>query len=201
MTEQIAVEEQRFDPLDRLAEFLGSAIDKTDEAAAIERVTELRNSHPNAGNDELVTRLIQQKCILTGGMGALTSAVSLIGVPLNIGLTFKWQAELVLEIATVYNRTLTDAEKHRIILIVTGVSVGTTQVTRLFTRWVERMVSKQVAQSSTARITLPPLVGSIVSASTNVLFTYLIARRAQIYFQRAPEPVEADPSGAASLVA
>jgi len=201
MTELTVSEEQSGGLLDGVTAFLSNAIDKTDEAAALERVSTLQESNPNAGVDELIATLVKKKCLLAGGMGFLSPGMSLIGVPINLGLIFKWQAELVLEIAAVYRRTLTDAEKHRIILIVTGVSVGTTQMTRLFTRWVERTVSKQVAQSRTARTTLPPIVGSIVSASANVLFTYLIARRAQIYFQRAPEPVEGDLPGTASVVA
>jgi uncharacterized protein (DUF697 family) len=192
--------------LDSLANFLSNAIDRTDEAAALERVSTLQESCPDAGVDELVARLIRDKCLRTGGMGFLTPGLSLIGVPINLGLIFKWQAELVLEIAAIYNWSLNDAEKRRIVLVVAGITVGTTQVTRLFTKWVERTVSRQVVQSRAARSTLPPLVGSIVSTSANVLFTYLIGKRAQTYFQRTPQPlppepdVKGDPSGNEDIV-
>ncbi len=186
MTEQIAADTQSAGPLDQLADYLSNAIDKTDEAAAIERVLELRKSYPNAGTTELVTRLIRQKCILTGGMGALTSTVSLVGIPINIGLTFKWQAELVLEIAAVNERALSKEEKRAIVLIVTGSSASSNQIAKWLSRRLERKAAQQMSNNTVGRVTIVPFIGAITLASANVLITYLIGRRAHAYFQIPP---------------
>jgi len=187
MTEKIEVNEQSAGPLDQLADFLAGAIDRTDEDAALERVTKLRNSRPGAGTGELVARLIRQKCILTGGMGVLTSAVSLIGIPLNIGLTFKWQAELVLEIAAVNERELTQEEKRSIVLIVTGVSAGSSQISRWLARTFEKQATENLVHNTAGRVTIVSLIEATIMASANVLVTYLIGKRAHAYFQTPPE--------------
>jgi hypothetical protein len=54
------------------------AIDKTDEQAAARRVTELRARHPEATNDELAERLIRQRCLQAGVVGAVTSGATII---------------------------------------------------------------------------------------------------------------------------
>jgi uncharacterized protein (DUF697 family) len=97
-------------------------------------------------------------------------------------LVFKWQAELVLEIAAIHNQTLNAKEKRNIVLIVTGLSVGTTQLARLTSRILEWAAARTVAKSKASRAAVP-LIGGVVSASANVLFTYLIGQRASAYFK------------------
>ena len=185
MTVKSATETKSSGPLDSVATYLSNAIDRTDEDAALTRVDVLKESRPDAGNDELVASLIRRKCLRTGAMGALAPARTLIGIPLNLGLVFKWQAELVLEIAAVYGRPLDDREKRNIVLIVTGLSVGTTQLNRWITKGLERLVAQRVAKSTAAKATTP-LIGSVTSASVNVIFTYMVGKYAQSYFSRDP---------------
>jgi uncharacterized protein (DUF697 family) len=185
MAVEVSSETEEVDLVDRLATYLSNAIDKTDEAAAFERVSALQQANPEAGTDALVAMLIRKKCLLTAGMGALSPVTALIGIPLNLGLIFKWQAELVLEVAAVNQRTLDDREKRNIVLIVTGLSVGTTQVTRLISKGIERIVARYVAKSKAAKASTP-LIGSVISASVNVIFTYLIGKRAHDYFRQNP---------------
>jgi hypothetical protein len=182
MTTSTVPEQQETGLIDNLAAFLSQAINKTDEMAAMGRVLALKKSHPEAQVDELVARLIRQKCFLTGAAGALTSGLALIGLPLHFGSIFKWQAELVLEIAAVHNRTLSEKEKLNIVLIVTGLSASATHLIRGVNRKVERKATARLPQSRAGKATFS-LTGVAVSASTNIIITYLIGRRAQAYFQ------------------
>ena len=106
---------------DTISDYMLRAINNADETAAQARVDNLRDSHPQASADELVELLITQKCLQTGTIGAITSGTAVIpgigtftaltfGVALDIGLTFKLQAELVLEIAAVYEHQLDEQE-------------------------------------------------------------------------------------------
>jgi uncharacterized protein (DUF697 family) len=63
--------------------------------------------------------------------------------------------------------------------------VGTTQVTRLISKGIERIVARYVAKSKAAKASTP-LIGSVISASVNVIFTYLIGKRAHDYFRQNP---------------
>ena len=97
-------------------------ISKADAKAAAATVDSLKINQPNATAEELVDQLIKRKCRQAGSIGAVTSGAAIIpglgtvaamtfGVAADIGMTFKLQAELVLEIAAVYERELSEAEK------------------------------------------------------------------------------------------
>jgi uncharacterized protein (DUF697 family) len=172
------------------------AIDKVDEEAARERVAALREAQPEATPDELVEALIKQKCMQTGAVGAVTSGASVIpgvgtaasltfGVAADIGMTFKLQAELVLEIAAVYGRELNPTEKRNVVMLVTGISAGAEQLLKnVGTRVAEKATERLARKSVTKAI---PVLGVAASAGANVLSTYIIGRRAQAYFSLGPE--------------
>ena len=109
-----------------------SYMNSADQEAAAEVVNQLRHKYPKETADQLCDRLIRAKCLKTGSVGAVTSGSALVpgvgtvasmtfGVAADLTLTFKHQAELVLEIANLYGHQLTETEKRRIILAVTGV--------------------------------------------------------------------------------
>ncbi len=190
--------------MDRLAQ----AIDDTDEAAAQERVTKLQANHPDAPIEELADKLIAQKCRDTAVVGATTSGTMLIpglgtlagltlGVAADIGITFKMQAELVLEMATLYGHQLTPEEKRRTVLLVTGLSAGTTAVAH--------RAGKRISQRATARIGSKyivkaiPVIGIAAAAATNVVTTYIVGKRAQAYFSLGPEALLDWSTGAAAI--
>ncbi|HMN31375.1 MAG TPA: hypothetical protein PKE45_24705, partial [Caldilineaceae bacterium] len=54
------------------------AIDKADANAAEARVAELRGRFPTASNDALAERLIRQRCLQAGVVGAATSGAAII---------------------------------------------------------------------------------------------------------------------------
>ena len=97
--------------VDRLMERLTDYINEVDEQAAAERVAALRQKQPNASVEDLADGLIRRKCFRAGAVGAVTSGAALVpglgtfasltfGVAADIGMTFKLQAELVLEIGS-----------------------------------------------------------------------------------------------------
>ncbi|MDM8520064.1 mannose-6-phosphate isomerase, class I [Anaerolineales bacterium HSG6] len=183
---------------DTVIDKLFGAINDVDIVAAEERVRVMREKYPDATDQYLVQRLIQIKCQQTGAVGAATSGAGLIpgigtaatmtlGVAADIGLTFKLQAELVLEIAAVYDYPLTDVEKQRIVMIITGVSTGATTLAyrageRAALRFSEKFAEKAIIKAL-------PIIGVIASASTNVISTYIIGQRADAYFRLGPEAV------------
>lgn len=175
----------------RLLNRFANVVDEADEKAAAARVQKLKNAHPQASTAVLADRLIRNKSRDTGLIGGLTSAAALLpglgtvasltfGVAADISLTFKMQAELVLEIASLYGRSMTDEEKHRVVLMVTGASAGTTAVVQRAGKSIANRLSARFASKYLAKAL--PVVGMLFSASTNATMTYAIGRRAQAYF-------------------
>lgn len=177
-------------------ETLFKAVSDVDLAAAGKRVEALKLDRPEATSSELVRRLIQQKCQATAAVGAVTSSAGLmpglgtatavvLGVAADLGATFKLQAELVLEIAALYNYPLTDSEKQRLVFLVTGLNAGTSALTRRVGRAASVKIGERMAGKAVLKAL--PVVGIIASAGTNVLATYIIGQRADAYFRLGPE--------------
>lgn len=177
-------------------------INDVDIEAAVQRVAEFRRKYPDLTPAELSQKLISEKSKRTGSVGAATSLTNLIpgvgtaaavtlGVAADIGMTFKLQAELVLEIAAVYDYPLTEQEKQQIVLFITGLSAGTSALTRKAGQAVALRVGEKLAATSAQKgfTKALPVVGVIASAGTNVLSTYIIGQRADAYFRLGPEAV------------
>jgi hypothetical protein len=187
----IPVEESRTSLMTVVMDKLVDYIHKADEVAAAERVQEIRQQQPEASTDDVIQELIRRKCIKAGSVGAVTSGAALIpglgtlasltfGVAADIGLTFKLQTELVLEIAAAHGKALSESEKQRVVLLVTGLSMGANQaVTRMGTR-MSQVATERLARRSVAKAI--PVIGVGASAGVNVVSTYLIGRRANAYF-------------------
>ncbi|MBX3056694.1 MAG: DUF697 domain-containing protein [Anaerolineae bacterium] len=183
----------------RLLDRLAKVIDETDEAAAVARVAQLQAANPGATPAELTDRLIHQKCRNTAVVGATTSGLAVIpglgtiasltlGIATDFGITFKMQAELVLEIAAVYGHQMTPHEKRRVVMMVTGLSAGTTAVAHRMGNNISKRVTARVGSKYVAGSL--PVVGMAASASTNAVMTYYIGKRAQAYFSLGPEQMQ-----------
>lgn len=184
--------------VDDVMEYMTQAIAEADEQAAAERVAELREAQPDATPQELIDTLIRQKSMKTGAVGAVTSGASAIpglgtmvsltfGVAADIGMTFKLQAELVLEIAAVYQRQLTPMEKRNAVLLITGISAGANQALSKAGTKIAQKATERLAQKSMLKAV--PGLGVAASAGTNILTTYIIGQRANAYFSLGPESV------------
>ncbi|HET9221173.1 MAG TPA: hypothetical protein VFO07_01650 [Roseiflexaceae bacterium] len=177
---------------------LGRAIDDVDMAAAAARVNAEREAHPGDTTEALIERLIRNKCVKTGTVGAATSGVAIIpgigtvasltvGVAADIGATFKLQAELVLEIAAAHERMLTDEEKHTIVLVITGISSGANQALSAVGKRATIKITGRYAQKWVTHAL--PFFGVAASAAINALTTYLVGKRADAYFRLGPDAV------------
>jgi hypothetical protein len=186
--------------MDEVMDRITKAISQADEAAAVDRVDNLRASRPEATTAELVDLLIWQKCLQTGAVGAVTSGASIIpglgtmvsltfGVAADIGFTFKMQAELVLEIAAAHGHQLSPTEKRNAVLIVTGISSGANKLLEKAGEQIAKKATERLAEKSIAKAI--PVFGVAASAGSNILSTYIIGRRANAYFSLGPEAVGA----------
>ena len=189
---------QRQGALDGLLQFMTDAINDVDEQAAALRVQRLSQARPGASKEELGEALIKQKCMQTGAVGLVTSGAAMVpglgtllaltfGVAADIAATFKLQAELVLEIAALYERKLSPADKRNAVLLITGISAGANQVLRRAGQRIAEEVSERLAEKSIVRAI--PVIGVAASAGSNILFTYVIGQRAQAYFGLGPDAV------------
>ncbi|MEM8862088.1 MAG: hypothetical protein AAGD96_27525 [Chloroflexota bacterium] len=174
-------------------------INSADAKAGAKTVETIKTDNPAATPEELVDLLIKRKCRQAGSVGAVTSGAAIIpglgtvaamtfGVAADIGMTFKLQAELVLEIAAAYDRELTEAEKQKIILSITGISAGSQAALQKAGQHVATKATAQLAQKSLAKAI--PFLGVAASGGTNIVTTYIIGRRAQAYFSLGPENME-----------
>lgn len=184
--------------MDDITEYITNAISDADEAAAAERVARLCENRPEAGAEELVQILIRNKYLQTGAVGAVTSGASLVpglgtmmaltfGVAADIGMTFKMQAELVLEVAAAYEHLLNPEEKRRVILLVTGISAGANHLLEKAGEQIAKKATERLARKSVTRAI--PVIGVAASGGSNMLTTYIIGQRADAYFSRGPEAV------------
>lgn len=182
----------------RLTETLFGVISDVDIDAATERVEEFKKKYPSAAPPELAQKLIREKCQRTGAVGAVTSGAGLIpgigtaaavtlGVAADIGATFKLQAELVLEIAKTYDYPLSEEEKQRIVMLITGLSAGTTALARRAGHAATLKIGERFAERAILKAL--PIIGVAASAGTNVLSTYIIGQRADAYFRLGLEAV------------
>ncbi len=183
-----------------LTKTIFGVISDVDIEAATQRVKTLKEKHPDASPEQLSQMLIREKCQRTGAVGAVTSGAGLVpglgtaaavtlGVAADIGATFKLQAELVLEVAAVYDYPLTEQEKQQIVMLITGISAGTTALTRRVGQTASIRIGEKLAGRAIGKslVKALPIVGVMTSAGTNVLSTYIIGQRADAYFRLGPE--------------
>lgn len=178
--------------------YVMKAINDADEKAAAQRVAELRQKNPQATANELADLLIKNKCRQAGAVGGITSGTSLIpglgtvasltfGVAADIGLTFKMQAELVIEIAAAFNHPLAPEEKRNVVLLVTGMSAGANQLLSKAGRQIAEKASERLATKAAAKAI--PMLGVVAGAGINMASTYVIGQRAVAYFSRGEDAI------------
>lgn len=195
------------DPLAKKGGMARSIADKTlgyavkrlsgaDPKQAALRVQALKNKHPEYSEIELIEKLIKAKCQKTATVGAATSAASIIpglgtvlsmtiGFAVDVSSTLKHQSELVLEIAEARGHRLTPNNRNEVILAVMGLSTGISQLSGRAIKGFSYKFGEMASQKWLAKAV--PAIGMAASASTNVLSTYIIGKRADAYFMRGPE--------------
>jgi hypothetical protein len=180
--------------VDNVMRSLVGTIEEKHIAAANERVATLRSRHPQATPDQLANMTIRQKCIDTGAIGLASSVPGLIpgvgslvvvsaGLMVDLRKTMEMQKELVLELAAIYNRPVTPADRRNLLLLVTGVDSGNKLIAKAGSEAAAKVTTRL---SSKALSKALPVAGIVTSAAVNVVSTYLVGRRAQAYLRADP---------------
>ena len=180
----------------KLLGYLTKRFSGVNPKSAVSHVRNLRANHPELTTEELVERLIKAKCQKTAAIGAGTSAASLVpglgtaisltvGLAIDIGSTLKLHSELVLEIAEAHGHCLTERQRSEVLLAVTGFSTGIRRLSGKAVKGLSQKAGELAGKKWLAKAV--PALGMAASASTNVLSTYLIGKRADTYFVRGPE--------------
>jgi hypothetical protein len=123
---------------------------------------------------------------LIPGLGTLAALT--FGVAADIGMTFKMQTELVLEIAAVHHHELSPDEKERVVLLVTGINAEANQAVTCAGAKISQKATERLAERSIAKAI--PVIGVAASAGVNVLSTYIIGRRAHACFSLGEEQMQ-----------
>jgi hypothetical protein len=187
---------QTGDIIGQVMKLIDKAISSADEKAAGDRVAAWRTAHPGALVEVLVEALIKAKAQQTAAVGAATASTDVVpglgtlaalalGTAADIGVTFRLQSELVLEIAAAYGHPLAENEKRDAVLVVTGISVGANRLLSKAGRDLAERAAERFAGRSVLKAV--PFLGIAASAGANALTTYVIGRRAAAYFERGPE--------------
>jgi uncharacterized protein (DUF697 family) len=173
-------------------------IDDQQIAAAAERVQAMRTRGPMATADELADKAIRQKCIDTGAVGIASSVPGLIpgvgsmlvagaGLMVDIRKTMEMQKELVLELAAIYGREITPADRRNLLLLVGGVDSGNKLVVKAGGELAAKATLKLSSRFTSKVLTKAiPVAGILTSAAVNVVSTHLVGRRAQAYLRSDP---------------
>jgi hypothetical protein len=189
--------------VDNVMRTMVGSIEDQHIAAAQARVLSLRDRHPDAMADQLAEKAIRQKCIDTGAVGVASSLPGLIpgvgsmlvasaGLVVDIRKTMEMQKDLVLELAAIYAREITPADRRNLLLLVGGVDSGN----KLAVKAGGELVAKASLRASSglaskALTKAIPVAGILTSSAVNIVSTYVVGRRAQAYLR-------ADPALAAS---
>ncbi len=197
-SKDLAVQEEVNTKASKIMETIFKVVSDVDLEAAAVRVQELKEARPDATREELSKKLILDKAQNTATVGAVTAGAGMIpgvgtvtaatlGAAADIGTTFKLQSELVLELAALYDYPLSEEEKQKVVMAITGLSAGTTTLARKATQAATIKVGEKFAFKSVMKVM--PVVGVVASAGTNVLSTYIIGQRADAYFRLGPDAV------------
>lgn len=180
--------------VDTVMRSMVGTIEEKHITAANERIANLRGRNPQATADELADLAIRQKCIDTGAIGVASSVPGLIpgvgsmlvlsaGLMVDLRKTMETQKELVLELASIYGRAITPADRRNLLLLVTGVDGGNKLIAKAGSEMAAKLTTRL---SSRALSKALPVVGILTSAAFNVISTYLVGRRAQAYLRADP---------------
>ena len=167
-------------------------IDSVDPAVSQARVAEAQAKYPGLDKTALAKRLIRDKALQTGAVGATTSAAGTIpglgtltsvtlGVTADVVATFRLQVELVMELAHLMGYEMSRAERRTAILAITGLGAGLDTAVKAVGTKVMTHVGEEYAEKAILKAI--PIVGLLASAGVNVLATRVVGDRALAYFR------------------
>lgn len=143
----------------------------------------LRAQNPAANRETLVNRIIHQQALKCGIIGAVTGIGGFytlpIALPIDLVLSLRIQAALVSFIAHAYGAGDNAREANlRNYIIMTGSSEATQTTTRVFTRFLLRVIGKSFSK-------LIPFLSALISFGVNYALVQVMARVAVRWYSRA----------------
>lgn len=188
----------------------------TDEKEAAERIQKLRAKHPAATQDDLAEKVIRNKCMQAGAIGAVTASPTMLpglgtvvaltfGTAVDMRMMYKLQGELVLELINIYSPGLPLENKRNVLMVVTGISIGANQwlsesgqglaakaTQRLAGRFTGIAAEEAAGEAATGLFakSVSLTLGVATVAGINMITTYTIGKRAQAYLKQGPEAME-----------
>lgn len=186
------------------------AMDAADLASA-QRVLALHHQYPDKSADELVDLIIRNGCMKVASQSvanvglAVLPALSIIGslavgaLSNQMNATHQSQAELVLDIATLYRYPFRPNEKPYYLAVALGLPLGNQQQPQRSNQSAaEDLLAKggqQLAQQATQRLARStigralPMVNVTKAVGSNLLMTYTAGQRAKAYIKTGPASV------------
>ncbi|MEZ4736272.1 MAG: hypothetical protein R3E79_55005 [Caldilineaceae bacterium] len=182
------------------------------DVASAQRVFTLRQQYSDKTTDDLVDLCIRNYCMQVASKGAANAglailpSLSIIGalavgsLANQLNAVQQSQAELVLDIATIYGYRFRPKEKPYYLAVALGASMGNNQDQRQRSQQsaAEDLLAKggqQLAQQATQRLARStvgralPVVNVTRAVGSNVLMTYTAGQRARTYIKTGPASV------------
>lgn len=182
------------------------------DVASAQRVLALRQQYPNKTADELADLCIRNCCMRVASKGAANASLvvlptlSMIGalavgsLANQVNATQQSQAELVLDIATIYGYRFRPQEKPYYLAVALGLPVGNDPSKRPSSNptAAEELLAKggqQLAQQATQRLARStvgralPVVNVAKAAGSHLLMAYTAGQRAKAYIKTGPASV------------
>lgn len=195
-------------PYSLLAEKLGinwffERILNVDTMKVQKQVDNFKKKYPNASREELARRLTKHKAIYTGTVGFVSGII-----PANIpALLFDFiastaaQAELIYEIALIYDQDLDDPTRKGEVLTLIALGAGSTKTAEVSLKMAIDISSKKMGQVVTEKMIkslsiivgekvakryiakLIPVVGGLIGAGLNASIILLTGRGAIAFYK------------------
>lgn len=167
------------------------------------QVDSFRSKYPNASREELAYKLTKHKAIYTGTIGFVSGII-----PANIpALLFDFiastaaQAELIYEIAVIYDQDLDDPTRKGEVLTLIALGAGSTKTAEASLRMAMEISSKKLGQVVSEKMIkslaiivgekvakryiakLIPVVGGLIGAGLNASIIFLTGKGAIAFYK------------------
>ncbi|MFN8485436.1 MAG: hypothetical protein U0768_20540 [Anaerolineae bacterium] len=166
-------------------------VDSVNSEEAAQKVAQVQAANPTLNKKQLADILIRDKARKTAVVGAGTAATAVVpgvgsitaltlGMGLDIVLTFRYQAELIHEIALLFGRDLTRTERRNAVVAIMGIGVGLDMAVEAMTARLATRVGREMTERAILKVI--PVAGLVLGAGLDVVSTYIIGKRAMTYF-------------------
>lgn len=150
--------------------WLMAAIGQVDVDDVQQEVKKLRQQHPLETPEELANRVIADTAWQAAGIGFITNIVppvALLLAPIDLSAIAALQARMVYRIAAIYGFAPEDATRRGEVLVIWGLSTG----------------SSSIVKSGLNIVELLPIVGTAIAVSSNAAILYTLGNVACAFYE------------------